>query len=56
MDAKILARGRRRGRRGFEDLGAALGGDCQSCARVETDGEVDVVAGYEAAAVGEEEE
>ena len=56
-DAEILASGWRRGRRRrFEDLGAALGGDGQTRARVKTDGEVDVVAGDEAAAVGEEEE
>lgn len=59
VDVEILAGGcgRRGGGRGrFVDLGAALGCDCQTGARVETDGEVDMVTGYEAAAVGEEEE
>lgn len=57
MDAEILAGGwRRRRRGGWEDLGAALGCDGQTGACVKTDREVDVVAGYEAAAVGEEEE
>lgn len=56
VDAEILAGGwRRRGGR-FEDLGAALSRGCQTCARVKADGEIDVVARYEAAAVGEEEE
>ena len=56
MDAKILASGWRCGRRGWEDLGAALSRDGQTGACVKTDGEVDVVTSYEAAAVGEEEE
>ena len=56
MDDQVLVSGGwRRGRR-FEDLGAALGCDCETGARVEVDGEVDVVAGYEAAAISEEEE
>ena len=55
-DAEILASSWRCGRRRFEDLGAALGGNCQTCARVKMDGEIDVVAGDEAAAVGEKEE
>lgn len=56
MDVEILAGGWRGGRRRFEDFGAALSCDGQTCARVETDGEIDVVAGYETAAVSEEEE
>lgn len=56
MDAEILAGGWRRGRRRFEDLGAALSCDGQAGACVKTDGEIDVVTGYEAAAVSEEEE
>ena len=49
-------RSKRRRRRRFVDLGAALCRYCQACACVQTDGEVDVVACYEASAVGEEEE
>ena len=58
MDAEILASGwrRRRRRRGFEDLGAALSCDGQTGACVKTYGEIDVVTGYETAAVGQEEE
>ena len=57
MDAEILAGGWwRRGRRRLEDLGAALSCDGQTGASVKTDGEIDVVTGHEAAAVGEEEE
>ena len=56
MDGEILARDRRRGGCGFEDFRAALGGDGETGARVEADGEIDVIAGYEAAAIGEEEE
>lgn len=56
MDAEILARGRRRHRGRPEDLRATLGRKGQARARVETDGEIDAVAGHEAAAVGEEEE
>ncbi len=40
----------------FEDFGTALGCDCEAGGGVEADGEGDVVAGDEAAAVGEEEE
>lgn len=58
VDVEILAGGcgRRGGRGRFEDLGAALGCGCQTGACVKTDGEVDMVTGYEAATVGEEEE
>ena len=56
VDAELLARGRWHRRRGFEDLGAALSCDSQARARVQTDGEIDVVTGYEATTVGEEEE
>ena len=55
VDSEILASSRRRGRRSFEDFGAALGGDGETGARVEADGEIDVIAGYEAAAICEEE-
>ena len=56
MDAEILASGwRRRRRRGFEDLGAALSCDGQTGACVKTYEEIDVVTGYETAAVGQEE-
>lgn len=56
MDAKILAGGWCGGHGRFEDLGAPLSCDCQTCTLVQTDGEIDMVASYEAAAVGEEEE
>ena len=58
VDVEVLAGGcRRRGGRGrFVDLGAALCCNCQTGARVKTDGEVDMVTRYEAAAVGEDEE
>ena len=56
MDAEILASGWRRRRRRLKDLCAALSCNRQTCARVQTDGEIDVVTGYEAAAVGEEKE
>lgn len=55
MDSEILASGRRRRGGSFEDFGAALGGDGETGARVEADREVDVITGYEAAAIGEEE-
>ena len=56
VDVEILASGWRWGRGRLEDLGTALGRGGQTCARVEADGEIDVVASYKAAAVGEEEE
>ena len=46
----------RRGAGRSEDLGAALGCDCEAGGGVEADGEGNMVAGDEAAAVGEEEE
>jgi len=60
MDCEVLARARWRGTCGggcgwggrFEDLGAALRCECQAGGGVEADGEGDVVAGDEAAAVG----
>ena len=55
VDAEVLAGGRQRGRGGSKDLGAPLRCQCQACAEVKTDGEIDVVAGHEAAPVGEEE-
>lgn len=56
MDFKILASGRWWRRGGLEDLGAALGGDCEASTGVKMDGEVDMIACYEAPAVGKEEE
>ena len=66
MDGEVLAGCYcwtwRRGERGgsgkgrFEDFGAALCCYCEAGGRVEAEGEGDVVAGDEAAAVGEEEE
>lgn len=57
VDGKVLAGRYLRGGGGrFEDFGAALGCYCKAGGRVEADGEGDVVAGDEAAAVGEEEE
>ena len=56
MDSEILASDGRRRRGSFEDFGAALSGDGETGARVEANREIDVIAGYEAAAIGEEEE
>ena len=63
MDGEVLAgcycwRGQcgGSGKGGFEDFGAALCCYCEAGGRVEAEGEGDVVAGDEAAAVGEEEE
>ena len=61
VDGEVLAggcywRGECGGSGRFEDFGAALGCYCEAGGGVEVDGEGDVVAGDEAAAVGEEEE
>ncbi len=58
VDGEVLAGcwGGKGGGRRFEDFGAALGCYCEAGRGVEVDGEGDVVAGDEAAAVGEEEE
>ena len=57
VDGEVLAGGYWRGWVGrSEDFGAALGCYCETGGGVETDGERYVVAGDEAAAVGEEEE
>lgn len=55
MDGELLASSRRRRRWSFEDLGAALGGNGETGTLVEADREIDVIAGYEATAICEEE-
>ena len=55
MDGEILASSRRRSRWSLEDLGAALSGDGETGTLVEADREIDMIAGYEAAAICEEE-